>query len=202
MRGMQPIHSLVLSLSGSRMSSNSSTSPSPPTPSHPRAGASASAPKESGPVQGDAAPCLVVGYDGSPEARHAAAWAARRAAPDGMLVLVHASRPRRLWLPSAILATAFERRDRGRALLDELFMDGDEALLKVRVETKVVDDDPAHALIEAAHNHGAREIVVGSHHRSRLDPVYGDIAAELVRTAPVPVSVVPLEGEPSTPSAD
>jgi nucleotide-binding universal stress UspA family protein len=142
-----------------------------------------------------AAPCLIVGYDGSPEARHAAAWAARRAAPDGKLVLVNASRPRRRWLPWALLTTPVERRREGRALLDELLMDGDEALLDVRLEAKVVDDTPASALIAAAGKHQADEIVVGSHHRSRMDPVYGDIAQELVRSASIPVCVVPL-GEP------
>ncbi|HYM54461.1 MAG TPA: universal stress protein [Solirubrobacteraceae bacterium] len=141
-------------------------------------------------------PCLVVGYDGSPEARHAATWAARRAAPDGKLVLIHSSRPRRRWLPVAILATPFERRDRGRALIDELMMDADDVLLEVDVEAHVVDDTPANALIEAARRHGAREIIVGSHHRSRTDAIYGDVASELVRTAPVPVCVVPVGEEP------
>jgi len=137
-----------------------------------------------------------VGYDGSAEARHAAAWAARRAAPDGKLVLVNASGARRPWLPWALLSSAAERRTQGRALLDELLMDGDDALYEVRLRARVVDDTPVSALIAAARKHEADEIVVGSHHRSRLDRVYGDVAAELVRRAPVPVCVVPLDADP------
>jgi nucleotide-binding universal stress UspA family protein len=146
-------------------------------------------------------PCFVVGYDGSPEARHAAGWAARRAAPNGKLVLIHACRPRHRWLPLAFLRTAFERRDRGRALIDELFMDGDEALLDVQVQATVLDADPAHALIAAARRHEAQEIIVGSHRRSHLDALHGDVAAELVRSAPVPVCVVPLGSDPDPAAA-
>jgi nucleotide-binding universal stress UspA family protein len=141
-------------------------------------------------------PSVIVGYDGSPEARHAALWAARRAAPRGKLVLIHASRLRHSWLPGELLTTESERKDRGRALIDELLMDGDEALLEVTLEAHVVDDTPADALIGAAERHHAREIVVGSHHRTSADVLHGDVAAELVRTTAVPVCVVPLEGEP------
>ncbi len=154
-------------------------------------------------------PCLIVGYDGSPEARHAAVWAARRAAPNGMLVLIHASRPPHRWPALQIVHMAIEqvlqiagvRGDRGRALIDELFMDGDEALLDVSIEAHVVDRPPAQALIEAARSHHASEIIVGSHHSSRTDAVYGDVAAELTRTAPVPVCVVPLGEEPAAEGA-
>ena len=80
-------------------------------------------------------------------------------------------------------------------------MDADEALLNVRVEADVVDATPARALIEAARHHDASEIVVGSHHRSRAEAIYGDIAAELVQSAPVPVCVVPL-GDASEPHTE
>ncbi len=144
-----------------------------------------------------AQPCFVVGYDGSPEARHAAEWAARRVAPKGSLVLIHASGPRRRWLPTEILRTGSERSEHGRALIDELLMSGGEALLDVKLEAHVVAGTPAKALIEAAERHGAQEIVVGSHHRRRAEAIYGDVAAELVRIAPIPVVVVPLGGEPA-----
>jgi nucleotide-binding universal stress UspA family protein len=177
------------------MPAKSSTASKPTIHRHPHPGAGAR-PGSSPAADSRFGPCLVVGYDGSPEARHAATWAARRAAPNGKLVLIHASRPRRRWLPIAILATAFERRDRGRALIDELLMDGDEALLEVKAEAHVVDDTPAHALIEAARRYDAREIIVGSHHPSRTDAIYGDVASELVSMAPVPVCVVPLGEDP------
>jgi len=111
-------------------------------------------------------------------------------------VLIHASGPRRRWLPLEVLRTGSERGELGRALLNELLMNGEDALLDVKLEAHVVDGTPAKALIEAAERHGAREIVVGSHHPRRADAIYGDVAAELVRTAPIPVVVVPLGGEP------
>ncbi len=140
---------------------------------------------------------VLVGYDGSPEARHAAVWAARSAAPNGSIVLIHAVGPRRRWLPHELLRTGDERRQLGRALIDELLMNGDDALLDVKLEAHVVPGTPAKALIDAAERHGAREIVVGSHHRGRSGAIYGDIAGELVRSAPIPVVVVPLGGEPA-----
>jgi nucleotide-binding universal stress UspA family protein len=178
------------------MPAKPSTAPNLTTRSRPHASADGQMGSPPGAPGDRSEPCIVVGYDGSPEARYAASWAARRVAPNGKLVLIHACRPRRRWLALAILRTAIERSDRGRALIDELLMDGDEALLDIHVEARILDEDPAHALIEAARRYQAQEIVVGSHHRSRLDAVYGDVAAELVRSAPVPVCVVPLGGEP------
>lgn len=170
-----------------------------------RAGTAGKRSRPSSAKAGEPGPCLVVGYDGSPESRHAASWAARRAAPNGRLVLVHATRPPHRWLLLALLEGAAEQvlrlatgnRDRGRALIDELFMEADESLLDITVEAHVVDRAPAEALIEAARAHHAREIVVGSHHSSRTGIVYGDVAAELTRSAPVPVCVVPLGEEPA-----
>lgn len=140
--------------------------------------------------------CVVVGYDGSPEARYAAGWAARSVGEGGRLVLINACRPRHGWISQAVLLTASERRERAGALMDELLMDVD-GLLDVNVESAVLDEEPAKALVGAALQHGADEIVVGSHHRARLDAVRGDVASELVHTSPVPVCVVPLGGEPA-----
>ncbi len=164
-------------------------------------------PEVNPPRRAEAGPCIVVGYDGSPEARHAARWAARRAGPHGRLVLIHASRPAERWWPvgvvrsmaGRILQIGSLRRDRGRALIAELSMDADDALLDVPTEAHVVDDMPANALLEAARSHNAHEIVVGSHHGSRAGALHGDVAAELVRSAPVPVSVIPLgESDPAS----
>lgn len=79
-------------------------------------------------------------------------------------------------------------------------MDADDAMLEVRTEAHVVDDTPAGALLEAARSHDADEIVVGSHNSSRAGALHGDVAAELVRSAPVPVSVIPL-GETPDPAS-
>ncbi len=173
----------------------------PPTAPKPK-------PKPSKPASGEAGPCIVVGYDGSPEARHAALWAAHRAGPGGRLVLINASRPADRWWPvgmligfaGRILQIGPLRTDRGRALIGELSMDADDALLDVPTEAHVVDKTPADALLESARSHGADEIVVGSHHSSRARALYGDVAAELVGRASVPVSVIPL-GETPAPAS-
>jgi nucleotide-binding universal stress UspA family protein len=159
-----------------------------------RSGSAGHAPAKGGehPITG---PCIVVGYDGSTEARHAATWAARRAAPNGRIVLVVASKPRHRWLPTEVARTAAERRKRGHALVEELLMDAEDALLDIRVDAHVVDAQPAEALLDAAREHQASEIVVGSHHHTRADAIYGDVTAGLVKVAPVPVCVVPLADE-------
>jgi nucleotide-binding universal stress UspA family protein len=137
-------------------------------------------------------PCAVVGYDGSEEARHAAVWTARHVAPDGRLVLVHAYRPHHRWPSTSALQTSEELRANGHALIEELLMDADGALLDLDLEIEVEDDDAAHALIASALHHGAGEIVLGAHHSTRANSLFGDVVAELVRTAPVPVCIVPL----------
>jgi nucleotide-binding universal stress UspA family protein len=158
------------------MSSKSSTAPRP------------TASKKDTPSQS----CAVVGYDGSEEARHAAVWAARRVAADGRLVLVHAYRPHHRWPSTSALQSSEELRDHGRALIEELLMDANGALLDLDLEIEVEDDDPAHALIASALHHEASEIVLGAHHSRRADSLFGDVVAELVRTAPIPVCIVPL----------
>ena len=142
-------------------------------------------------------PCVIVGYDGSPAARGAAAWAARRVAPHGRVVLVHADRPGGHWLPVSILGTAAERESHRRALLEELLVDADEVLREVSIDAEVLDEEPAKALLDAARRHAAQEIVIGSHRRSAPERFCGDVAAELARTTTVPVLIVPLAREPS-----
>ncbi len=63
-------------------------------------------------------------------------------------MIVYASRP--LHTPPAPLSTASERHELGRALLDELMLDGDEELLDIDFATEVSDEDPVTALIDAA----------------------------------------------------
>lgn len=134
--------------------------------------------------------CMVVGYDRSESAQLAAEWAARTLAPDGRLVIVHACRP--LLTPPSSLSTAAERRSFGRAVIDELMMEGGDALLDVDVDTEVLDEDPVQALTGAARRHGADAIVIGSEHRSKLRAVIGTVTGELLKETPVPVIAVPL----------
>ncbi len=105
------------------------------------------------------ASCLILGYDRTDSARRAAAWAARQIGPDGKLVIVHAGRP--LHAPTSALSTVEERRELGRALIDELLLEETGSLQEVDVEADVSDRDPVAALIDAARRHGAQAIVVG-----------------------------------------
>lgn len=146
---------------------------------------------------------MVLGYDRSEGSRHAARWAADELASGGKLVIVYASRPQHM--PPNPLSTAGERHETGRAILDELMLDGDDALFDIELAMEVSDQDPAAALIDAAHRHDARAIVLGSKPHSRLHEALGTVTTELLRTSPVPVITVPATapapGRPLTQSA-
>ena len=136
---------------------------------------------------------MVLGYDRSESSRHAASWAARELLAGGKLVIVHACRPQHL--PPAPFSTQGERHDLGRAILDELMLDGEDALFDIDLETEVSDDDPVSALIDAAQRHDARAIVLGAKHHSRLHEALGTVTTELLKTSPVPVITVPRAAE-------
>ncbi len=140
--------------------------------------------------------CLVLGYDRTDSARSAASWAANELPPNGKLVIVHACRP--LHAPPPPLSTAEERHALGRAIVDELFMDGDDVLLDIDVQAEISDDDPVSALIDAARRHGARGIIVGCEQHSRLHKALGTVTSELLKTSPVPVTAVPFHDSTDT----
>jgi nucleotide-binding universal stress UspA family protein len=139
-----------------------------------------------------ARPCLVIGYDRTDSARQAATWAAHELPPDGKLVIVHSCRA--LHAPPSPLWTPQERHRLGRALIDELLLEGEDSLFDVDIATEVTDDDPVSALTEAARRHGARAIVVGCEQHSRLHRALGTVTSELLKTSPVPVTIVPSPG--------
>ncbi len=133
---------------------------------------------------------MVLGYDRSESSRHAASWATSLLLAGGKLVIVHACRPQHL--PAAPLSTQGERHDLGRAIIDELMLDGEDSLLDIDLETEVSDDDPVSALIDAARRHEACAIVIGAKHHSRLHEALGTVTTELLKTSPVPIITVPL----------
>lgn len=135
-------------------------------------------------------PCTVLGYDRSESSRHAARWAASELFSGGKLVIVYACRPQHV--PPSPLSTRSQRRHLGRAILDELMLEGDKALFDVDLETEISDDDPVSALIDAARRHDARAIVLGAKHHSRLHEALGTVTTELLKASPVPVITVPL----------
>lgn len=144
------------------------------------------------PTQDDGGQCLVLGYDRTDSSRRAARWAAGELHPNGKLVIVHACRP--LHAPPSPLSTAKERHELGRAMIDELFLEGEDSLFDADLVTEVSDEDPVSALTQAARRHGARAIVVGCEQHSRLHKALGTVTSELLKSSPVPVTVVPSVG--------
>jgi len=134
--------------------------------------------------------CLVLGYDRTDSSRWAAKWAASDLPANGKLVIVHACRP--LHAPPSPLASAEERRQLGRAVIDELLLEGEDSLLDLEIEAEISDENPVAALVDAARKHGARAIVVGCEQHSRLHKAIGTVTSELLQASPVPVTVVPF----------
>ena len=132
-----------------------------------------------------ARPCIVVGYDGSENARHALEYALERAGADGTVVVAHAFEPPHDWLGYAnydqVLA---EHRARGKALLDALPQ-------AASIETDLLAGSPADAIARVASVRHADEIVVGSRGFGPLRAALGSVSHELLRLADRPVVVVP-----------
>jgi nucleotide-binding universal stress UspA family protein len=133
--------------------------------------------------------CLIVGYDGSASGRAAVNWASGVLPANGRIVLVDACRP--LHAPTSPLASADNRREFGRALIDELLLEAPKRMLDREVIAEVSDKDPVSALTAAARRHGANGIVVGCGRHSRLRKAIGTVTGELLKSSPVPVTVVP-----------
>jgi nucleotide-binding universal stress UspA family protein len=140
--------------------------------------------------------CLVLGYDRTDSARLAAQWAVKQLLPDGKLVIVHSCRP--LHAPPSALSSVEERHRLGRALVDELLLEGEDSLFDLDVEVEVLDSDPVSALTDAAVRHHAEAIVVGSEHHSRLHKAIGTVTIELLAQSSVPVVVVPQTASVTT----
>lgn len=138
--------------------------------------------------------CLAVGYNGSENSRSAVSWASRELASDGKLVIVHSCRPLRV--PPSLLSTAHERAEIGRAILDELVLDGDVAMFDVKLVTEVSDENPVTAMLDAAKRHRANAIVTGREQHSRLRRAVGTVTSELQKSSPVPVIIVPVASVP------
>jgi nucleotide-binding universal stress UspA family protein len=137
----------------------------------------------------DQSPTIVVGYDGSQEAREAVAVAAQRAGPDGTVVIVHARPSPSEWLDTARHEWAAEEyQRRGDEVLSAA---ADWDLGGPAIATELVDGKPADALIREARRLGAREIVVGSRGFGRLRGALGSVSQALLRDADRPVVVVP-----------
>ncbi len=125
---------------------------------------------------------LVVGFDGSDAARAALGYVARRLGPGDVGVVVHAYGEGRD-------PGGGDRRERARALLDAAGLPPRETGSQWLCELR--DAAPARALVDAAQEHGAHEIVVGARGFGRSRAEVGSVAWDVLRLSDLPVVVHP-----------
>ena len=132
---------------------------------------------------------LVVGYDGSDEARAAFAVAIDRSQPSDTIVLVHATAPASSWLGAPYYERAVGQiHDAAERVLDEMRPIAEQ--VETPIEFEVLEGPPAEVLIRVAAARDADEIVVGSRGLGRLRGALGSVSQELLREAARPVLVV------------
>jgi nucleotide-binding universal stress UspA family protein len=135
----------------------------------------------------DRARTLVVGFDGSPTARAALAWAAQRAGDGGSLYVVYAfDLPPDMLGGSTYQHAVSDHKEHGRNVLASL-----PDLPGVTVETELIGGHAARSIADVAQTRGADEIVVGSRGHSPLRGALGSTSHELLHRAPCPVVVIP-----------
>jgi nucleotide-binding universal stress UspA family protein len=127
----------------------------------------------------------VVGHDGSAAAAAALAHAARRVAPDGYLVVVHALP---VWLSVGETEMARTYASVARSLLRSI-----DAVLRDSVshETRIVTGPASQALLETARRYGADEIVLGAAGGRAARGAIGRVADAVLRRSERPVTIVP-----------
>jgi nucleotide-binding universal stress UspA family protein len=134
-------------------------------------------------------PLVVVGYDGSDNARAALEYAGRRAdALGGRVLAVCAYHAPPDWLGAPYYQRSLdEHRERAGQLLHSL----EE---RPGLETDLVEGPPAEALAHAAHARNATEIVVGARGLGRFRAALGSVSHGLLHEADRPGVVVPGAG--------
>jgi len=145
---------------------------------------------------------IVVGVDGSETSRAALRWAIEEAESHGSSVeAVHA------WHQSVYIGGAYGAygleasmidptiyRDAGERLLNAVVDAENESGLASPVRRLLVNEAPAHALLESAK--GADLIVVGSRGRGGFAGLLlGSVSQQVVHHAPCPVVVIPPTAE-------
>lgn len=136
---------------------------------------------------------VVVGYEGSDAARSALGCAAREAGSDGTVLVVHAYGPPPDWLGHPYYQTMLDaHRKRGEDLLAEAA--ASPALDGVTVETDLLADNPADAILAAAAAHHADVIVLGTRGFGPARAALGSVGLRVLHAAPCPVVVVPTPG--------
>ena len=132
---------------------------------------------------------VIVGYDGSDEARAAFAVAIDRARPSDTIVVVHATAPASSWLGAPYYPRAVAQiHGAAERILDEMRPIAEQ--VETPIEFEVLEGPPAEVLIRAAVVRDADEIIVGSRGLGRLRGALGSVSQEVLREAARPVLVV------------
>jgi nucleotide-binding universal stress UspA family protein len=134
---------------------------------------------------GEPARLIVLGYDGSEDAKAALAYARRHLAPGGAILAVHAYHAPAEWKGTRYYNEALqERLLHGQRLLDAIDA-GPE------VSGELIPGAPAAVLAELAASRDADEIVVGSRGLGTLRAALGSVAHGVLHEADRPVVIVP-----------
>ncbi|WP_255191466.1 universal stress protein [Natronobeatus ordinarius] len=135
---------------------------------------------------------VLVAYDGSSPARNAVEHAVSEHADDELILLrvIEAADGSTGAGIELVKERLKERRDESEAAVSEDVDDFlDSTPVEFRIETAV--GNPAREIVAFAEAHDVDQIVVGNHGRAGVSRVLlGSVAEEVVRRAPVPVTVV------------
>ena len=135
---------------------------------------------------------VVVGVDGSDDSAEALRWAIQYATADGApITAVHAFSP---WVGTEMSIPPFDYQ-RWKDSIDSDFREiWSKPLLdsKVPYRQRLLEAEPAPALLQIAEEEDAQLIVIGRHGHSRWSPhLLGGITAKVLHRSNLPVAVVP-----------
>lgn len=135
---------------------------------------------------------ILVPMDSSPLAARALEHALTMYPEDRITVLYVVDYIEESYSARALLGTE-ELRDRGEERAAEVFETATEIAdgYDATVETRTVFGEASREIVSYAEEHDVEQIVIGSHGRSPVSRlILGDVAKDVVRRAPVPVTIV------------
>ena len=134
---------------------------------------------------------VVVGYDGSDTAREAITHAVR-VAHGRKVVIVHAYEGAPPHLSERWRKLLDDEHEAaGRAVLDEILLEGNDELADAEWEGVLAAGSAAEAVVRVAEERDASAIVAGSHGYGAVSALLGSVSHELLRISTRPVTVIP-----------